>query len=209
MKNNPVMEARRKLEELMDSRRRDQARRSRAQGDLEVLGRMEQELLEEGRKEGLSELERVMLARRVKELRAKKGHLTYLVESIYNKRIKVFDEHIQSLTTVVEGSVEETPSKESIEAIAIKARELLEQLEKTHEVAMGIRDSKEAPTADPEELAILREMQGEQPEPEREVPTMAEAMAETAIEEREEPPVTEKPRKEPVVREEEPPLFEE
>src|SRR5688572_11514662 len=119
---------------LKEARRRDESRRRRAMQDLEVLDRMEEELLEEGKGE-MSDARRLMLARRVKEIRWKTQDLNNRIESIYNKRLKVLNEHIASLETVLELTSEALPDRKSMEEMAIRAKQLLEDLEKTKELA--------------------------------------------------------------------------
>ena len=143
---------------LKEARRRDESRRRRAMQDLEVLDRMEEELLEEG-KGDMTDNRRLMLARRVKEIRWKMQELNNRIENIYNKRLKVLNEHVASLETVLELTSEELPDKKTMEEMAIKAKQLLEDLEKTRELAEGISLTPEAPQADDEEKEILREME--------------------------------------------------
>ncbi|HEY3225538.1 MAG TPA: hypothetical protein VGK61_00920 [Planctomycetota bacterium] len=143
---------------LKEARRRDEQRRRRAIQDLEVFGSMEEELLEEGKGE-VSESRRLMLARRIKEIRGKVEELNARIENIYNKRIAIFNEHIASLETVLELTTEELPDKKTMEEMAIRARELLENLEKSKELAQGIAQTLEPPQPDEEEKKILREME--------------------------------------------------
>jgi hypothetical protein len=143
---------------LREARRRDEQRRRRAMQDLEVFGSQEEELLEEGKGE-VSESRRLMLARRIKEIRTKVEELNGRIENIYNKRITIFNEHIGSLETVLELTTEELPDKKTMEEMAIRARELLENLEKSKELAQGIAQTVEPPQPDEEEKGILREME--------------------------------------------------
>jgi hypothetical protein len=143
---------------LKEARRRDEQRRRRAIGDLEVFATMEEELLEEGKGE-VSESRRLMLARRIKEIRSKVEELNGRIESIYNKRIKIFNEHIGSLETVLELTTEELPDKRTMEEMAIRAKELLENLEKSRELAEGIAQTAEPAQPDEEEKKILKEME--------------------------------------------------
>jgi len=190
---------------LKEARRRDEARRRRAMQDLEVLDRMEEELLEEGKGE-MTETRRLMLARRVKEIRWKMQELNNRIENIYNKRLKVFNEHVASLETVLELTSEALPDKKSMEDIAIKAKQLLEDLERSKELAEGISLSPESPEPDDEEKEILREME------QRAAEDISEK--ETVVRKREkaegEKPADEKPKEAPR-KEAEPPeiMFEE
>ncbi|MBI4563920.1 MAG: hypothetical protein HY716_04405 [Planctomycetes bacterium] len=143
---------------LKEARRRDESRRRRALQDLEVFTQMEEELLEEGKGE-VSESRRLMLARRVKEIRGKSEELNSRIDNIYNKRLRIFNEHIHSLETVLELTTEELPDKQAMEEMAIRAKELLENLEKSRELAEGIALSTEPPQPDEEEKQILKEME--------------------------------------------------
>jgi hypothetical protein len=144
-----------------------------------------------------------MLARRIKEIRWKMQELNNRIENIYNKRLKVLNEHVASLETILELTSEALPDKKTMEDMAIKAKQLLEDLEKTKELAEGIALVPEATQPDDEEKEILREMERPAPEPERE----------RVVEKKEDVrPVKEKEKKtEAPVREKEPPeiMFEE
>ena len=147
---------------LKEARRRDESRRRRAMADLEELDRAEEELLEEG-KGDITEARKLMLARRVKEIRWKMQELNNRIENIYNKRLKILNEHVASLETILELTSEALPDKKTMEDLAIKAKQLLEDLDKTKELAEGIALAPEAAQPDDEEKEILREM--ERPEP--------------------------------------------
>ena len=188
---------------LKEARRRDESRRRRAMADLEELDRAEEELLEEG-KGDITESRKLMLARRIKEIRWKMQELNNRIENIYNKRLKVLNEHVASLETILELTSEALPDKKTMEDMAIKAKQLLEDLDKTKELAEGIALAPETAQPDDEEKEILREM---------ERPVAEEPVREKAVEKKEElRPVKEKERKaEAPVREKEPPeiMFEE
>ena len=174
---------------LKEARRRDESRRRRAMADLEELDRAEEELLEEGKSETITESRKLMLARRIKEIRWKMQELNNRIENIYNKRLKVLNEHVASLETILELTSEALPDKKTMEDMAIKAKQLLEDLEKTKELAEGIALVPEAAQPDDEEKEILREM--ERPEPEKATETVEEVRP---VKEREKK--SEAPRKE-------------
>src|SRR5436190_21280962 len=190
---------------LKEARRRDESRRRRAMADLEELDRAEEELLEEG-KSDITESRKLMLARRIKEIRWKMQELNNRIENIYNKRLKVLNEHVASLETILELTSEALPDKKTMEDMAIKAKQLLEDLEKTKELAEGIALAPETAQPDDEEKEILREMERPAPEePERE--RLPEKKEKEEIR-----PVKDKEKKaEAPVREKEPPeiMFEE
>lgn len=143
---------------LKEARRRDEQRRRRAMQDLEVFAGMEEELLDEGKGE-VSDSRKLMLARRIKEIRTKMEELNSRIENIYNKRIAIFNEHVSSLETVLELQIEPLPDKKTMEDVAIRAREMLENLEKSRELAEGMGTLAEPPAPDPEEQKILKEME--------------------------------------------------
>ena len=154
---------------LKEARRRDESRRRRAMADLEELDRAEEELLEEG-KGDITDSRKLMLARRVKEIRWKMQELNNRIENIYNKRLKVLNEHVASLETILELTSEALPDKKTMEDMAIKAKQLLEDLEKTKELAEGIALVPEAAQPDDEEKEILREMERPEADVQREKP---------------------------------------
>src|SRR6185295_6443502 len=160
---------------LKEARRRDESRRRRAMADLEELDRAEEELLEEGKSESISESRKLMLARRIKEIRWKMQELNNRIENIYNKRLKVLNEHVASLETILELTSEALPDKKTMEDMAIKAKQLLEDLEKTKELAEGISLSPEAAQPDDEKKEEVRpvkekEKKAEAPRREKEPP---------------------------------------
>jgi hypothetical protein len=176
---------------LKEARRRDESRRRRAMADLEELDRAEEELLEEG-KGDITDSRKLMLARRVKEIRWKMQELNNRIENIYNKRLKVLNEHVASLETILELTSEALPDKKTMEDMAIKAKQLLEDLDKTKELAEGISLAPEAAQPDDEEKEILREMERAEPEVEK----AAEKKEDVRPVKEREKKTTEAPRKE-------------
>src|SRR4029078_10783769 len=189
---------------LKEARRRDESRRRRAMADLEELDRAEEELLEEG-KSDITEARQLMRARRIKEIRWKMQELNNRIENIYNKRLKVLNEHVASLETILELTSEALPDKKTTEDMAIKAKQLPWDLDKTKELAEGIALAPETAQPDDEEKEILREM-------ERRIPEVEPDREKTVEKKEEVRPVKEKERKtEAPTREKEPPeiMFEE
>lgn len=179
---------------LKEARRRDESRRRRAMADLEELDRAEEELLEEG-KQDITEARKLMLARRIKEIRWKMQELNNRIENIYNKRLKVLNEHVASLETILELTSEALPDRKAMEDLAIKAKQLLEDLDKTKELAEGISLAPEAAQPDDQEKEILREMERQEAPPEREKPAVEKKEELRPVKEREKKTV-ETPRKE-------------
>lgn len=179
---------------LKEARRRDESRRRRAMADLEELDRAEEELLEEG-KQDITDARKLMLARRIKEIRWKMQELNNRIENIYNKRLKVLNEHVASLETILELTSEALPDRKAMEDLAIKAKQLLEDLDKTKELAEGISLAPEAAQPDDQEKEILREMERPEAPPEREKPSVEKKEELRPVKEREKKAV-EGPRKE-------------
>jgi hypothetical protein len=148
---------RKELAGLRQVRCRDEQRRRRAMQDLEFLGRIEQDLLQEGTAEA-DPLRRLAIARRINSLRQRTEGVRRRVE-VYTKRLTVFNSHIASLELFLELVSEPLPDRSEVEGIAIQAGMLLEHLDlQAVSMPQAVREP-EAP--DPEEEAILREMQGE------------------------------------------------
>ncbi|NUN49163.1 MAG: hypothetical protein HUU15_10085 [Candidatus Brocadiae bacterium] len=147
------------LELLRDARRRDEDRRNRALEDVEILQSRESELMDEGRKEG-DQNRRLSLARRIKDIRWKIEEIEARIESVFNKRIRIYKEHVASLETLVALAEEPLPSQKQLEEVAIKAKEKRDDLDRTVAMAEGMSlDKNTEPVIDAEERAILEEFQ--------------------------------------------------
>jgi len=79
-----------------------------------------------------------------------------------------------------------------MEDLAIKAKQLLEDLDKTKELAEGISLAPEAARPDDEEKEILREMERPEPEPEKLIERKEEARPVKEREKKTETPTKEK-----------------
>src|SRR3990172_6942959 len=129
---------------LREARRRDEGRRRRAIQDLELLDKIESQLINQGKKEG-SENKKRIIAKKIKEVRWKAKDINHKIDNIYNKRIKVFNEHIQSLETLID----------------IEEKEKLDELDKVTELSDGISKATESTAIDDEEKEILAEFEEE------------------------------------------------
>lgn len=185
---------------LKEALRRDESRRRRAMQDLEVFAQMEEELLEEGKQE-MTDARKLMLARRIKEIRSKSAGLNNRIDNIYNRRILVFTQHIESLQTAVEIESEPIPDTKTMEEMAIQARKMVEDLEKSAELAVGMQTNSEQPRVDEEEAEIMREMEQRA---DRDI-EKAEPKLEKKTKEPEKKEVKKEVKKETAKREEEPP----
>ena len=147
------------LELLRDTRRRDEDRRNRALEDVEILQSKESELMEEGKRETDSN-RRLSLARKIKDIRWKVEEVETRVENIFNKRIRIYKEHIASLETLVALAEEPLPSTKQLEDAAIKAKEKRDDLDRTVAMAEGMSlDKQSEPVLDDEEKSILAEFE--------------------------------------------------
>ncbi|OHB72280.1 MAG: hypothetical protein A2W23_07020 [Planctomycetes bacterium RBG_16_43_13] len=145
---------------LREARRRDEGRRRRAIQDLELLDKIESQLINQGKKEG-SENKKRIIAKKIKEVRWKAKDINHKIDNIYNKRIKVFNEHIQSLETLIDIEDVTLPDERAIENLAIKAKEKLDELDKVTELSDGISKATESTAIDDEEKEILAEFEEE------------------------------------------------
>jgi hypothetical protein len=147
------------LELLKDARRRDEDRRARALEDVDILQKKEGELLEEGKKE-TDQNRRLSLARKIKDIRWKVEEIEAKVDAIFNKRVRIYKEHIVSLETIVALAEEPLPTAKQLEEAAIRAKERREDLDRTVAMAEGMgMDKASEPVIDAEEKAILEEFQ--------------------------------------------------
>ncbi len=194
---------------LKEALRRDESRRRRAMQDLEVFHQMEDELLEEGKQE-MTENRRLMLARRIKEIRGKAQALNNRIDTIYNKRIQVFTQHIESLQTAVEIEAEPVPDSKTMEEMAIQAKKMVEDLDKSAELAVGISTNPENAQIDEEEREIMREMERradveiekEEPKIEKEAPKKVQEKPKVEPKAREAPKKVEEPPESEIIYEE-------
>jgi len=140
---------------LKEARSRDEKRREEVRKEIAERVDKEAKLLEDGKAEK-SDVRKLRLARQIKDLR----HEIEIYEGkirLYDGRIKTYSSHILSLETFAELRAEPIPDARSIEEIGIKAKILLEDLEGLVGLADGIRDNREKPKADLEDVAILKE----------------------------------------------------
>ena len=175
------------LRKLKEARNRDWNRLRGARHDLEVLEGMEARLLKNG--ERAEENEKLKIARKVKNIRLKLEEVKLRIDSIYLRRISVLTEHINSMEAVVELGAEELPSKEIMESLAIKAKTLLEDLEKSKELAEGVKIENDVEKSKKEEIAeVFGEPEEAEPDEEDEPLPMPEPVKkEVARRIREEP----------------------
>ncbi len=114
------------LTELREVIRSEEIKLNLALRDLEELKRIEDELLEKGKGEN-SDITKRTVAYKIKDLRDKQKALESRI-SIYNNRITVLREQINSLETLVEAGSGGLPNESQIEQASMEASQKLEQL---------------------------------------------------------------------------------
>ena len=143
---------------LKEARKRDEERREKANSRLKEIADAEQKYMDEGKKEGIASSRKSHLVRMIKQGREEQRGLLEKVEKIYGPRLKAVNTHISSLETIIEVQGEVTPTADSVETMAIKAKNMMEDLDTTFELVNGINKTSESNERDPEEQAIVDEI---------------------------------------------------
>lgn len=143
---------------LKEARKRDEERRDKANARLKEIADAEQKHMDEGKQDGIATSKKMHLVRMIKQGRDEQKELLHKVEKIYSPRLKTVSTHITSLETIIEVQGEVTPTSESVEEMAIKAKNMMEDLDTTFELVNGINKSSESAQTDPEDQAIVEEM---------------------------------------------------
>lgn len=114
------------LAELKETLRSEEIKLNLALRDIEELKRLEDELLEKGKTE-TSEISKRTVAFKIKDVREKQRGLESRI-GIYDNRIKVLREQINSLETLVEAGSGGLPQEHEIEQASFEASQKLEEL---------------------------------------------------------------------------------
>lgn len=146
------------LRELSEYRRQDEERRQRALMDVDVLAAKEKEVFEQAKNEA-SEAKKLILVKRIKDIRAKVAEINNKV-AIFDKRIKIYSVHIQNLEVIREAKVESLPDRAALEQGALVARGEMDRLDEAAVAAEGLGVHLETPTMDAAEKEILAEVNG-------------------------------------------------
>lgn len=125
------------LTELREVLRSEEIKLNLALRDLEELKRIEDELLDKGKGEN-SEITKRTVAYKIKDLRDKQKALESRI-SIYNNRLTVLREQINSLETLVEAGSGGLPNESQIEQASFEASQKLEQLNTLLQKVEGTR----------------------------------------------------------------------
>jgi len=145
---------------IKQARERDEKKRAQAQSVVTEMVNEEAKLMEEGRREGATELQKMNLVRRIKSLRSEAKTHQDLIDKVYAPRIRTYGEHMVSLQTILEMKEEPMPTLDQVEQMAVRAKTLLGDLDDTKEVAdaIGVLHPAMQEAADPEDEKILAEM---------------------------------------------------
>lgn len=143
---------------LKETRKRDEERRDKSNARLKEIADAEQRMMDEGKQDGIASSRKQHLVRLIKQGREEQRDILVKLEKIYNPRLKATCTHISSLETIIEVQGEVTPTSDSVEEMAIKAKNLMEDLDTTYELVNGINKTSEPAQRDPEDMAIVDEM---------------------------------------------------
>jgi uncharacterized phage infection (PIP) family protein YhgE len=125
------------LSELREVLRSEEIKLNLALRDLEELKRLEDELMDKGKEES-SDISKRTVAYKIKDMRDKQRALESRI-SIYNNRLTVLREQINSLETLVEAGSSGLPDEGQIEQASFEASQKLEQLNSLLQKVEGTR----------------------------------------------------------------------
>ena len=144
------------LDLLRTERQKDAEAKESAMNELMQLADKEKELFEKAKKE-TNETAKMRLVREIKYARQRVLDLNAKVANIYEKRLKIFDEHIRAMELAIDSKGAPLPEAKSLEASALRAQEQAASLDDLASSAGGL-----APDAssglDREEQDIMREL---------------------------------------------------
>lgn len=144
------------LDLLRAERQKDVEAKDSAMAELMQLADKEKELFEKAKKE-TNETSKLRLVREIKYARQRIQDLNAKVQNIYEKRLRIFDEHIRAMELALEAKSAPLPEAKSLEASAMKAQEQAAALDDLAANA-GCLVSDAAGAMDREEQDILREI---------------------------------------------------
>ncbi len=144
------------LDLLRAERQKDAESKESAMAELMQLADKEKDLFEKAKKE-TNETAKMRIVREIKYARQRVQDLNAKVQNIYEKRLRIFDEHIRAMELALEARSAPLPEAKSLEASALRAQEQAATLDDLASSATGL-----APDAssgmDREEQDILREL---------------------------------------------------
>lgn len=147
----------RKINALSERRAQLVSRRDRLYGDLSKLETREGELLQQGRESASPSVKR-RVAAQIKQLRDDMSRVQATARML-GQQVDVISTHIHNLSLIQQGQMARLPAPEEITADAVRAEEMLEQLNSEAELVTGLSMGTVAMGTD-EEMAILAELEG-------------------------------------------------
>lgn len=144
------------LDLLRAERQKDAEAKESAMTELMQLADKEKELFEKAKKE-TNETARMRLVREIKYARQRVQDLNAKVQNIYEKRLRIFDEHIRAMELALDAKSAPLPEAKSLEASALRAQEQAAALDDLATSAGGLAPET-ASGMDREEQDILREL---------------------------------------------------
>lgn len=152
----------RKINALSERRAQLAQRRDRLYEDLSKLEAREADLLKQGRESASPTVKR-RVASQVKQLRDDMSRVQATARMI-GQQVDVISTHIHNLTLIQQGQIAKLPEAEEITQDAVRAEEMLEQLNADMELVGNLSMGVTGQTATDEELDILKELEGPAPE---------------------------------------------
>lgn len=148
----------RKINALSERRARLVQRRDRLYDDITKLEQREGDLLKQGR-EAASATTKRRVATQIKQVRDDMERLGATARML-GQQVDVISTHIHNLTLIQQGQLAKLPSSEEITEDAVRAEEMLEQLNAEVDLAGSLSSGITGSAVSDEELDILKELEG-------------------------------------------------
>jgi hypothetical protein len=155
----------RKINVLAERRAALSSRLDRMYDDIGKLEKKEQQLVTEG-KAATSTVTKRRLAAQIAQMRKDISRCNTSA-AVISKQINIISTHIHNLELAQTGSVAQLPSSEELTEAAVSAEEILEQLASSDELVSGLEVNLAQTAVSEDEAAILKELEGEPPAPQK------------------------------------------
>lgn len=149
-----------KINLLAERRAALSQRRDRIYEDIAKFEQKEADLFEQGKK-ATSSVPKRRLAAQLNQVRKDVARQN-TVAAMLNQQINVLSTDIHNLTLIQQGTMAKLPDTTELTENAVKAEEMLETLKADVDMVATLETEMEASLTSDEELAILREFEGEQ-----------------------------------------------
>jgi hypothetical protein len=151
-----------KINTLSERRAKLAQRRDQIYEDITKLERREADLLAQGRENPSPTVKR-RVATQIKQLREDMARHNASARML-GQQVEIISTHIHNLTLIQQGKSAKLPTTEAITEDAVRAEEMLEQLNSETQLAGSLSTGADESLTSEEELAILKELE-ETPEP--------------------------------------------